>query len=238
MASSEERIAELVAERDRALHRIEEVTHAREALLASISHDLRNPLNTFAMSAGLLRDDVEHGSVDNTRALALLSRMERAVERMQRLIEDLVEASRVDARKVELRKSVESVERVVRDSIAAGTPIASERNAKIEQGDVDKDARVNVDGQRIAQAMGKLFGYSIRIVGDGGTARISAQQNDGAVQIAIEATPAQGSSFSPPEEGRGGLSLLLARGLVELHSGSLSLEATTRLLLTVALPSA
>src|SRR3954467_6005419 len=111
MASSEERIAELVAERDPAPHRLHRVPHTRDALLASISHDLRNPLNTFAMSAGLLRDDVDHGSVDRTRALALLSRMERAVERMQRLIEDLVEASRVDARRVELRKTVESVER-------------------------------------------------------------------------------------------------------------------------------
>src|SRR5438105_3152110 len=50
-------IAELALERSR-------LVRTRETLLASISHDLRNPLNTFAMSAGLLRDDVEHGEVD------------------------------------------------------------------------------------------------------------------------------------------------------------------------------
>ncbi|HEY8077073.1 MAG TPA: histidine kinase dimerization/phospho-acceptor domain-containing protein, partial [Labilithrix sp.] len=50
-------IAELALDRAR-------LVRTRESLLASISHDLRNPLNTFAMSAGLLRDDVERGDVD------------------------------------------------------------------------------------------------------------------------------------------------------------------------------
>lgn len=237
MASADDRIAELEAERDGALARIEQLVRTREALLASISHDLRNPLNTFAMSAGLLRDDVEGGQLDPTRALALLSRMDRAVDRMQRLIEDLVEASRLDARRVELRKSVESIDRVVRESIAAATPVATERHATIEQGEID-EAQVAVDCPRMAHAMGKLFGYAIRIVGDNSTARISAKRNGGDVRIAIEASPAQGSSFSPPEEGRGGLALLLARGVVDLHGGSLAIETTTRLVLTVALPIA
>src|SRR5687767_14767669 len=77
-------------------------TRAREALLASVAHDLRNPLNTFAMSAGLLRDDLESGDLDRNRAVGLLARMERASNRMQVLIEELLEASRVEAGGVEV----------------------------------------------------------------------------------------------------------------------------------------
>src|SRR4051812_10939870 len=47
-------------------------TRLREVLLAGVAHDLRNPLNTFAMSAGLLRDDIEGPSFDRERALSLL----------------------------------------------------------------------------------------------------------------------------------------------------------------------
>ena len=57
-------VAGLALEGARLRARVEAVTKAREALLASVSHDLRNPLNTFAMSAGLLRDDLERNDID------------------------------------------------------------------------------------------------------------------------------------------------------------------------------
>jgi signal transduction histidine kinase len=236
--TDDDRIAQLTRERDDAVERLEQVTRTREALLASISHDLRNPLNTFAMSAGLLRDDVEHGEMDRSRAVALLQRMERAVERMQRLIEDLVEASRVDSGKIELSTANEKVERLVRDALSSGKQLTSDRNATLVQGHVDAGASVKIDITRMAQALAKLFAYAIRIVGDGCTAVLSAKVADGTVTLAIEATPSQGSSFVPPEEGRGGLSLLLARGLVGLHGGSVVVEASNKLLITVKLPTA
>ena len=90
-------LEELALDAARVRTELRAATRVREVLLASVAHDLRNPLNTFAMSAGLLRDDLEGPDFDRTRALSLLSRMDRASSRMQALIEDLLEASRVEA---------------------------------------------------------------------------------------------------------------------------------------------
>ncbi len=224
-------IAELALERAR-------LVRTRESLLASISHDLRNPLNTFAMSAGLLRDDVERGELDRARAASLLQRMERAVERMQRLIEDLSEAGRIDAGRVELARKPESAEKLVRDAIAASASVAAERSGVLEPGELDAEARVLGDRARLVQAFTKLVAYALRITGDGAHVRIGAKRRDDRVVFVVTAHPAGGASFTPPEEGRGGLNLLLARGLVELHGGTLLVESSDHLLVTITLPAA
>src|SRR5688572_12828971 len=117
----------------------------REVLFASVAHDLRNPLNTFAMSAGLLRDDLEGGgsaaaaeeesepsSFDRKRALSLLSRMDRASARMQAAIEDLLEASRIEGGSLELTWKEVDAGSIVKAAIEKARPSVMEKGASIE----------------------------------------------------------------------------------------------------------
>jgi signal transduction histidine kinase len=214
------------------------VGRTREVLLASIAHDLRNPLNTFAMSTGLLQDDVERGDVDHARATSLLQRMERAVERMQRLIEDLAEAGRVDARQVELTLRDETAERIVHDTIAAAASIATERSGVLEAGAIDASLRVRADRTRLVQGFVKLVAYALRVTGDGGMVRLSAAALGDAAEFTFVAQSARGAPFATPTEGRGGLTLLLARGLVELHGGHITIETKDRFVATAQVPLA
>src|SRR6188768_2740987 len=80
-------LEEVALEAARVRCELRSATRVREVLLASVAHDLRNPLNTFAMSTGLLRDDLESPDFERARAVSLVTRMERASTRMQRLIE-------------------------------------------------------------------------------------------------------------------------------------------------------
>jgi two-component system sensor histidine kinase BaeS len=227
-------VAELVVDRLR-------IARTREQLLSSVAHDLRNPLNTFAMSAGLLREDVDRGDVDRGRATALLQRMDRAVERMQHLIEDLAEAGRVDSRRVDLVLRDAPAERIVRESLAAAESLAAERGAALEAGEIDASAAVSADRVRLVQAFAKLVGYALRVTGDGATVRVSAAGRGDHVAFTFMALPgsaARGATFASSAEGRGGLALLLARGLVELHGGSVTVEADDRLVVTAVLPRA
>jgi signal transduction histidine kinase len=206
-----------------------------------VAHDLRNPLNTFAMSTGLLRDDVDRGDVDRARATALLQRMDRAVERMQHLIEDLAEAGRVDSRKVDLVLRDVPAERIVRESIAAAESLAAERGAVLEAGEIDASAAVSADRPRLLQAFTKLVAYALRTTGEGATVRVSAAVRGDDVVVTFLALPgsaARAAAFAPSAESRGGLALLLARGLVELHGGSVTVEANDRLVVTALLPRA
>lgn len=196
---------------------------AHEMLLASTAHDLRSPLNTFAMSSGLLRDDIERREFDEKRALGLLSRMDRATSRMQRLIEDVMDASRVESRKVELIKRKESADKLVRDAIAATATLAQERSVTFAEGTLE-EAFVLVDRARLIQAIGLLLGYATRTIGEGGSVRVSATREAGAVMITLRiAVPASRSPMSF-DETRGGLSLFLARGLIEAHGAKVSFD--------------
>jgi K+-sensing histidine kinase KdpD len=231
-------IAGLALECARLRQRVESVTKARESLLASISHDLRNPLNTFAMSAGLLRDDLERNDVDGTRGIALVSRMERATSRMQGMIEDLVEASRVDARKIDFNVTPLQAAQVVRDAVAAAAPVASEKGASVTVDAVDEDVRVMADRSRTLQLIAKVVAFEAKSTGDGGSIRLGVRRQGDSVVFTARAFGPGGMQVSPPEEGRGGLSLLLARGLVEAQKGAFRIDGGDGLTVSFTLPAA
>jgi signal transduction histidine kinase len=217
--------------------RLQSANEARETLLAGVAHDLRNPLNTFAMSTGLLRDDFDRDDVDPARELALLGRMERGIERMRRIIDDLVDASRIEARKVDLVRKPESAAHLVRDAILAAAPMAQERTAKLVEGAVDADARVAVDRARAIQAISKAIAFTIRACGEGGTIRVSAERATEGVRFATQATPPNGAVIAPSHDGRGGIALVIARGIVEAHGGHLEIEVGQRVSVAFTLPA-
>jgi K+-sensing histidine kinase KdpD len=231
-------IAGLALECARLRQRVESVTKARESLLASISHDLRNPLNTFAMSAGLLRDDLERNDVDATRGIALVSRMDRATSRMQAMIEDLVEASRVDARKIEFAIRSLPAAQLVRDAVAAAAPLASEKGAAVTAAGVDEDVSVMADRARTLQLIAKVLAFEAKATGDGGSIRLGVSRHGESVVFTARAFGPGGMQVSPPEEGRGGLALLLARGLVEAQKGAFRIEGGDGLTVSFTLPAA
>jgi signal transduction histidine kinase len=202
-------------------------TRARDVLLASVAHDLRNPLNTFAMSSGLLRDDIEREDIDPTRALALITRMDRAAQRMQQLIEDLLEASRIEAKRIELVMKPERAGHLVRDAAISAKALASEKGATVVLGAIDEEAVVAVDRGRIVQAISKLVTFALKAIGEGGVIHLGARREADDVEIALKAMPPGGAQGNAShDEGRGGLSLLIGRSLVEAHGGSVRLAAS------------
>lgn len=208
---------------------------ARELLLNGVAHDLRNPLNTFAMSVGLLKDDVERGDMDPARALALVKRMERSTHKMQVLVDDLLEASRVEARTIELALRVERAVIVVQNAVAKAQPLGEERHIRISVGDVDADAKINVDVDRAAQALVKLLAYTLKSTGEGGTIKVSVAKEETTVTIALRAVAPAGAPVSAPlDVARGGLSLLIGRGLFEMHDARVDVEPDG---VTIRLPS-
>lgn|GEM_PF-314263 len=217
--------------------RVEGMTKAREVLLASVSHDLRNPLNTFAMSAGLLRDDLERNDIDAARGISLVSRMERATSRMQGLIEDLLEASRIDARKVELTTREENAAQLVKDAALAAKPTATEKAAAVTCEATDDDAFVLADRTRTLQALAKVIAFEAKATGDGGSIRLGVTRQGDAVVFTARAFGPGGTPVPPPEEGRGGLALLIARGLVEAQRGTFRVEGGEGLVVGFTLPA-
>ena len=202
-------------------------TRVREALLASVAHDLRNPLNTFAMSAGLLRDDLEGPELDRTRALSLLARMDRASVRMQALIEDLLEASRIEAGAVELNRKPEDAGAIARAAIEKARPAVAEKGATLDEGAIADDATVELDKARTVDALTKLVLVTLKTTGEGGMIRLGVERADEKVVFTLRSSPARASaSATAHDESRGGLAFLIARGLVVAQGGQLGTELT------------
>lgn len=226
-------------ELDRLREALASATRAREVLLAGVAHDLRNPLNTFAMSTGLLKDDLERNDVDAARALSLVRRMERATTRMQQLIEDLIEGSRVEAGKIDLARRSERIAAIVEAAVEVAKPLVAERSATIAAGDVEPALEASVDRARVVQAIAKATAFVLRGTGDGGRITVSASTKDGGVEIAIHGkSPGEGAVAStPPDEGRGGLALLIARGLAAAHGGSVAVSIDDGVRVAITLPA-
>lgn len=217
--------------------RVAATNRAREVLLASVAHDLRNPLNTFAMSAGLLRDDLDGGDIDATRALSLVARMDRALGRMQGLIEDLLEASRIDAGKVDFALRSENASQIVLDAVKAASAAVGERAPAVTVDELDENAKVNCDRARTIQTLAKMVAYATKATGEGGSIRLGCRADGAATLFFARAFSPSGQPVAPPEEGRGGLALLMGRGLAEAQRGTFRVEPGTALVLTLTLPA-
>lgn len=220
-------LEKLALETARVRAELEAPTRAREVLFASVAHDLRNPLNTFAMSAGLLRDDLEGPDFDRTRALSLVARMDRATARMQSLIEDLLAASRVESGSIELARQPVAAAAVARAALAKAKPLCSEKGAVAEEGAIDETAMVDVDAAHTSHALLKLIAVALKTIGDGGTIRVGVERHAADVLFTIRAGTPRGSVAIPAnEEGRGGLAYLIGRGIVAMQDGRLQTEST------------
>jgi signal transduction histidine kinase len=220
-------LEELALDSARLRTEVRAATRVREVLLASVAHDLRNPLNTFAMSAGLLHDDLEGPAFDRTRALSLLTRMDRAATRMQHLIEDLLEASRIEGGTIEYARRPEHGPQIVRAAIAKAKPVCSDKGATLEEAGVDDDTHVDVDKARTVEALTKLVAVSLKTIGEGGIIRLGVERHDDEVLFTVRATAPRSIISSPAhDENRGGLALLIGRGLVVGQGGRLLTENT------------
>jgi K+-sensing histidine kinase KdpD len=223
-AAALEAVEEIALEAARLRADLRAANRTRELLLASVAHDLRNPLNTFAMSSGLLRDDLESAGFDRTRSLSLITRMDRAAGRMQGLIDDLLEASRVEGGNLELTVRKERVDQLLATIVERGKPIVAEKNASIEASAVTADLIIEVDRVRAVDALLKLVVVALKTTGEGGLLRWSAEMHDEHVSIALRAANARGNSVASYDEARGGLALHVARGLIHALGGRLATE--------------
>ena len=203
-------------------------TRVREVLLASVAHDLRNPLNTFAMSAGLLKDDIDSNEVDRTRGLALLSRMERASQRMQGQIDDLVEASRVDAGAIEMVSKRELASAVIEAAVAKAKPLVTEKGASLVTTDAPADLAFTCHRARTAIAIAKLVSVALKSTGEGAAIRLGAEVVGGAPTLTLRATAPRATTSAQisMDEARGGISLVIGRGLLTAQGATLATEIT------------
>ncbi len=233
-ASLEVRAAELAASREAA----REANQAKDDFLAVLSHELRTPLSAMLGWCQMLRD----GSLPPDRQDHALQVIERNALVQLRLVNDLLDISRIVAGKFTVELQATDAMTVVRAAIESAQPSASQKGIALSL-ELDQSASaidVLADPGRLQQAVGNLLSNAIKFTPRGGSVWVSAAPRDGSVHIVVrdsgegiaaEALPRifdrlrQGESGTRRRHAGLGLGLAIVRQIVGFHEGTVAAES-------------
>jgi signal transduction histidine kinase len=210
------------------IERLRETLRASDTFAAVLAHDLRNPLSGILTAAALARASAP---VELQRALGVI---QSSAQRMSRLVEHLLDASRTRAGvELPLARSAVDLCAIVQQVAAEIAPRDPERPVQLE---CAGDTRGDWDGDRLAQLFSNLLGNALQH-GEGGPVVVHVDGTEGAI---VRASVRNSGSipealrpklFEPWESGarrsgRVGLGLFIARNIARAHRGTLELEPT------------
>lgn len=209
---------------------LREADRRKDEFLAMLSHELRNPIATIRNSVQLLR--IDPGDAMQRKVLAPL---ERQVTTLTRLVDDLMDVSRVTMGRVELQRSDVAVSRVLRDAADNVRNDMRDRGHSFSVSMPAADLVVNADVVRLEQIVVNLLINAAKYTPDGGTIRLSAERDgedavfrvrDSGIGIPPELLDqvfglfSQGATTLDRAKGGLGIGLALVKYLVEMHGGS------------------
>src|SRR6187402_2747845 len=219
-----------VTEQKRAEEKIQDAVRRRDEFLAMLSHELRNPLGAIVTATTLLKDP----SIESQQQARILQIVERQAQQMARLLDDLLEASRITQDKIELRRSVLDLRGVVRDAVDAVRGLMETRGLDFSL-DVDPEPLyVDGDGARLQQITVNLLSNAAKYTPRGGHVALVAKRLGNEAKISVSddglGIPKEmlESAFDlfvqsrrtlDRAEGGLGVGLTLVRGLVTKHGG-------------------
>ena len=212
-------------------------TRARDDVLAIVSHDLRNPINTIQMSTSFLLDVLADPDAKNVPIIPQLEVMKRATRRANALIQDLLDVSRIDAGTLAVATTAIDASLLIRDAVQELEPLVHAKKLTFEHAWEGPDLLVAADRSRVGQLFSNLVGNAIKFTREGGTIRIEGRQRGNAAEFDVVDTGAgiptdhlphlfdRFWQASKTSRTGAGLGLFIVKGLVEAHGGTILVES-------------
>ena len=213
--------------------RLAEADRGKDEFLATLSHELRNPLAPLRNSLALLRmAGGTNAPMSNVHEL-----MERQVDHLVRLVDDLLEVSRITRGTFELRRERVDLGAIIRNAIETSEPLIYEGKHRLSVSLPDEALWLDGDPVRLAQILSNLLNNAAKYTDRGGKIELAVAAAGGRVRISVrdnglgitpEALPRLFEMFSRGEGAGGraqgglGIGLALARRLAAMHGGTLS----------------
>lgn len=244
---SQDELGELAASFNQMSAELARANELRRQMIADIAHDLRTPLSVITGYTEALRDGVLPPTPETFQT------MHREAQHLSRLVEDLRTLSLADAGELTLTRQLVPPRGLLERTAAAHLPRAQQMGISLHVTAEANLPPVNVDPERMAQVLGNLISNALRYTPAGGEISLAAtlQGNnvllivqDNGVGIAPDKLPRifdrfyRGDEARQGGEGKSGLGLAIAKSLVELHGGTISVESTLGegTTFTIALP--
>ena len=212
------------------LRQRDEADKRKDEFLAMLAHELRNPLAPLRTGLELLKLEPPPELVARTKAT-----MERQITNLTRLVDDLLDVSRMTRGKIALRKIALDARQPVSEAASVAQPLAAAKNVTLDVDLPSEPVTVAADPVRLEQIMGNLIGNAIKFTPTAGTIRVSvdvdgewavmrvqdtgvgipAGQLDRVFDLFGQATPSLDRSH-----GGLGIGLTVVRLIAELHGGT------------------
>lgn len=205
------------------------------AFLAGVAHDIRNPLGALKLATELVRPDAP--LPPEARLRQLVARIDRQIGRLDRMVHDFVDASRIESGSLELQLGDCDLRELARATLDLFEPAASTHPLELRA--PDAPVRVRCDPVRIEQVLANLVNNAIKYSPPGGAIGVAVAQRPDGVLVAVSD---EGEGMEPDEVERifdpfrrgsaaarvagAGLGLFVARRIVEAHGGTLTVDST------------
>lgn len=233
-AASDLRRSALEADLSRQVLREQDAVRARDELVAVVSHDLRSPLTVIVMQCGMMQRVIAaDASPASKRLNSAIDTLQRASGRMTRLLEDLLDTSKIEAGRYSIDVQPLDVSQFFEDTWSLLSPLAQNKYIELTF-TTEPELKMFADPERMFQVLSNLVGNAIKFTPKAGTVSVNARADGDTVVVTVVDS---GNGIAPDQlphiferywrirEGNPsgtGLGLYISRGIVKAHGGDLS----------------
>jgi len=228
---AEEEREQLIAREHELRSAAEAANRMKDEFLSTLSHELRTPLTSIVGWTGLLRErDFDAGTINRG-----LETIERSAKAQQRLIEDILDVSRIISGSFRLLTLPLQLGPIVESAIETISPAAQAKNISL-QSELDRDVAVSGDSDRLLQVAWNLLSNAIKFTPQRGSVNVRLRRADHNAELSVQDNGQgidpdlvpyvferfwQADSTSARKHAGLGLGLAITRHIVELHGGSI-----------------
>jgi len=214
---------------------LSEADHRKDEFMATLAHELRNPLAPIRNGLQVMKLAGVSGTVEQARSM-----MERQLTHMVRLVDDLLDVSRISQGKIELRKERLDVRAVIDAAVETSRPLIEEAGHDLVVAVPEEPIFVDGDATRLAQVVSNLLTNSSKYMHRGGHIRLTVRRDNEGVAISVADTGigiplamlekvfvmfTQVDRTLEKTTGGLGIGLSLVKGLVEMHGGTIEAKS-------------